>query len=118
MSTIGFLLSVTPHSVSTPVHFLMYIMRSWRANCEAQGGEDVPGGHLAAVIVATEGIGLVAILGLDDFMEAPGRLPGLAGIAVEIDDMMARLVAMPGFSNPALDVLVLPSPWVPTKGRM
>ena len=71
---------------------------------ETQGAEDVPGRHLAAVVVAAERVGLVAVLRLHDLMHAVLRLPRLAGVAVEVDDVMARFVAVPVFADAAVDV--------------
>ena len=48
--------------------------------------------------------GLVAVLRLHHLVHALLGLPGLAGVAVEIDDVMARFVAVPVFADAALDV--------------
>ena len=61
---------------------------------EAERGEDVPGGHLTAVFVATEASGLVGVELLEYAVREVGGLPRLAGRIVEEDDVVPRLVAV------------------------
>ena len=50
---------------------------------------------------------LVAVLRLHDLVQTLLGLPRLAGIAVEVNDVMARLVAVPVFADEALDSRLL-----------
>jgi hypothetical protein len=66
---------------------------------QTQGGYDVAGRHLSAVIVAGEQIGLVPILRLHRLVQTLLRLPRLGGIAVQINDLVALFVDVLVFSN-------------------
>src|SRR5664279_184004 len=72
---------------------------------EAQGAENVPSRHLTAVVVAAQRVGLGAVLGSDHLMHSLLGLPRLAGVAVEVNDVMARLVAVPVLADAALNVI-------------
>ena len=61
---------------------------------EAQGSEDVPSGHLTAVLVATEAIGLVGVELTEDTVREVGGLPRLARGVIEEDDVMPWLIAV------------------------
>ena len=72
---------------------------------EPQRVEDVPGGHLPAVVVPAERVRLVSVLRSHDLVNEPLRLPRLAGVAIEIYDVVARLVPVPVLADSPLDVV-------------
>ena len=71
---------------------------------EAHGVEDVPSRHLAAVFVARYTIGGIAILRLEDAVHEFLRAPGAVHIVVEVDGVVARLVAVGILANQTRDV--------------
>ena len=74
---------------------------------EAHGGEDVPGGHLAAVVVAAEAVDVVAVHPVHDLALPVLGLPGAGGPGVEEGYVVAGLVAVDIAAEDALagDVL-------------
>ena len=83
-----------------------YIIIARRAHrIEAQAGEHIPGGHLAAVVVAAKRARLAAVLGLDDLVQFLRRLPWLPGIAIQVDDVVSRFVAVPIFTDAAAQII-------------
>ena len=71
---------------------------------KAQGAQYVPGGHLSAVFVAAETVGLRSIQRAEDLPYSLLCLPRLASVIVEVGDMMARLVAVGVLPDEAGDV--------------
>src|SRR6185437_6818270 len=61
---------------------------------EAHGGEDVPGGHLAAVLVAGDPVGRIGIIVAGDLAHACLRLPRLAAEIVQVAVVMAGLIVV------------------------
>ena len=61
---------------------------------EAHRGKDVPGRHLAGIFVAGKAVGLVGIELGHDLTDQVCGLPGLAEHGVEVQDVVARLVAV------------------------
>ncbi len=85
-----------------------HILAASRADgVEAHGGEDVPGRHLAAVVVAAEAVDVVAVHAVHDFAQPVLRLPRLRGVHIKIRDVVAGLVALDVAAEHALagDVL-------------
>ena len=72
-----------------------YILVRARADgIEAQRREDVPGAHLAAVVVAAEAADVVPILAVHDFPQPVLGFPGFGGPGVEVGNVVRGLVAM------------------------
>ena len=71
---------------------------------ESERGEDVPGGHLSAVVVAAESVRLREVEPVEHFAYALRRLPVLADERVEVDDVVAGLVAVDVLSDKSGDV--------------
>src|SRR5690349_17453529 len=70
------------------------LTRGRRYGIEAKRREQQPGRHLAQIVVAREAIGPRVILALDDLFQSLLRAPRLAGIDIQIGDVMARLIAV------------------------
>ena len=68
---------------------------------EAHRAEDVPGRHLAAVLVSAETAGLVGVQLVHHLGGILLRLPRLLHLVVEVDDVVARLVAVGVLANHA-----------------
>ena len=62
---------------------------------EADGGENVPGRHLAGIIVAGETSGGIVVLGVEDMGHALDGLITAADEVVEVGDLVTGLVTMP-----------------------
>src|SRR5207248_7320006 len=75
---------------------------------EAERGEDVPRGHLAAVLVARHAVRAIFVITVGDLTHPKLRLPGLTAEVVEISVVVARLVV----------VLVVPAPEVLIESRI
>ena len=71
---------------------------------EAEGGEDVPGGHLTHIFVAAETCGLVGVELTLDLMYDLGGLAGLAHEGVEVGDVVRGLIAVGVLPDEACDV--------------
>ena len=61
---------------------------------EPQGAEDVPRRHLSAVVVAAQPVGRRAVLGVEDLLDVFRREIGASEEREEVDDVVARLVAV------------------------
>ena len=62
---------------------------------DADGGEDVPGGHLADVVVAADAVGAEAVGAVADARAGPELgAPGLAGVDEEEGDVVAGFVGV------------------------
>lgn len=61
---------------------------------EAEGREEVPGAHLAAVVVAAEAVGGGVVLAGEDVADLGLRFPGLVGVVVEVGGVVGGLVAV------------------------
>ncbi len=61
---------------------------------EAHGGEEVPGGHLAAVVVADQSVGFVPVEVGGDLPYQSLRFPGAVEVVVEVGHVVAGLVAV------------------------
>ena len=72
---------------------------------EAQAVEDVPGAHLAAVVVAAQGVRLVAVEVVRDVPDPLLAFLGLAQLVVQVQHVMAGLVAVPIAADAAPDVV-------------
>ena len=72
---------------------------------ESEGIEDVPGGHLSAVIIAAQGARLVAVEIVGHIADPFLAFPRLADVIVQIGDPVARLIAVPVASDAAPDVV-------------
>ena len=71
---------------------------------EAQGAEDVPGGHLAAVVVAALARRRVVVEGRHHLPDQFLRLPGRARVGGQVGDVVALLVAVRVLADHAGDV--------------
>ena len=60
---------------------------------EAEGGEDVPGGELSAVVVAAEAVGTGGVEAAADVTHKELGLGGTAGKGIEVGDVVGGLVA-------------------------
>ena len=72
---------------------------------ESEGIEDVPGGHLAAVIIAAQGARLIAIEIVGYIADPFLAFPRLADVIVQIGDPVTRLIAVPIASDAAPDIV-------------
>ena len=61
---------------------------------EAEGGEQIPRRHLAAVVVAAEAVGRGVVLITQDHADALLRFPRVIGPVIEIGDVVRGLVAV------------------------
>ena len=71
---------------------------------ESEGGEDVPCRHLSDVLVAAEAVGCGVVELSHDVAQLGCGLPWLSGVVVEVDDMVAGLVAVGILSDESADV--------------
>ena len=62
---------------------------------EAEGGEDVPCGHLSGIVVARESTRCVVVLGVEDMSYPSARLIVSVDVVVKVGNLMAGLVSMP-----------------------
>ena len=67
---------------------------AWAHLVHAEGGEHIPGAHLAAVLVAAKTIGLAGVEFVEYLMYILLRLFGLSEQSVKPGGMMRRLIAM------------------------
>ena len=72
---------------------------------EAQAVEDVPGAHLAAVVIAAQGVGLVAVEMVGHVADPFLAVLGLAQLVVQVQHVVAGLVAVPVAADAAPDVV-------------
>ena len=63
---------------------------------EAERREDVPGAHLAAVVVAVEAVAVGAVGAGEDLTDGGLRLRGSADAVVEVREVVAGLIAVEG----------------------
>ena len=70
------------------------LVRARTDGIEAEGREDVPSGHLAAIVVATQPADVGTIHAVHDGAHPLLRLPRLGGPGVEVGDVVAGLVAV------------------------
>ena len=70
------------------------LVTAWADGVESQGGEDVPGRCLAVVLVAAVAVRTVGIEAVHHLADPVLRLPGLAAVAIEVDHVLDRLVAV------------------------
>src|SRR6201999_2516283 len=63
-----------------------------------------PGGHLAAILIARQTIGIVVIERVENLTYTLLRLPWLAGPDVEISDVMRGLIAVRVLADESSDV--------------
>ena len=76
-----------------------------RRRVESHGVEKIPRRHLSAVVVAAQRPRLVAVEGVRDAAHPLLALPRLAEVVVEVDDVVAGLVAVPVGADAPLDVV-------------
>ena len=67
--------------------------------------EEVPGTHLAAIVVATERSRLVAIKMIGHVADPLLAILGLSEFVEQVQDMVAGLISVPVTANPAPDVV-------------